>query len=1223
MNDQLFEIVLSRPESSTLDFKATGYNFSEAHQQVSFAKDVLCMANTPRDDNAYIILGVKRLDDGTNELWGISSHADDAMMQSHVADRITPCPSFSYEAYTYGGRSFGIIQIPPVRNGPYMVAKPSNEKLQIQKLYFRRNSKNDIASTSSEVSTICEWMQNVPGISHDKLAAWDELLQGANNFHPSSKYVLISQPLQSKPSNLGSLGKIPWAMVIDFDEFSDTRGLLAAVRSELELRRSLHQIVLGDRPPLAVDRATYWFYSRGINGREKTLQTNSYKEWAGLYRKELSIQLESLAAAISPAPVIGIVLWPEDQLLSHLRTALDALAAAFGNYVQIIIITEKPGELSSIAADVEAQVIEIPADQMISGISLQFSEDSETEIGCVLPSSSGAPIKIEPKDFLWLDEELDIVHLNSGLRPEDDRQTGLDFLRGSEITWFELANHWDIDRDIEPRIARKIEEALEKKRSVRINLYHAPGAGGTTLARRLAWRFHSVFPTVILRRTEPSVTVERLHKVSSASGGRAVLLLIDGSQIEERQLDELFTLIKARQVPTVIVQVLRRFSPQVERERTFYMKNELSDHESHLLAEKLILVKPERRHAIEKIRDSVNKEDRNPFHFGLHVFEQDFLGLAPYVSHRIAGLTDIQRRLLAYIAFGHHYAQKPLKAQAFAGLLGLPQNKSVRLLRYLPDECKELLVSPLEEVWRTAHTLIALEILEQVLSGGNVDRRIWRQNLSTWAKAFAEFCRGVDLIPSDEMLEVVRRTFIYRDNADVLGTERSGSQSLSQLLEEIPSDQGRLEVLKELVDIYPDEPHFWSHLGRFYSLRLGNFQEALRCAEKAISLSPNDPVLYHMHGMILRKQIYDYIEERRDILEIIPIAKTAAASFDTSRQLNSDDEHGYISEVQMYIRLLEYAGRNHQNGVMGYLSTPNADVFLRESIQQAEDLLDQIRRQREGEESSTYELNSTGALSKLYGQHDEALQIWNNLLSRQDTYRPPLRRQIVRTYLARSDRSWRRLEKKELSRIVDLLNENISEDPTSDKDLRLWVQAIRFLDNPPSLESIVERLGYWRTNSGSLDSVYYLYVFHSLLAMDGFASSFVQSQKFLDESRQIARFRRNRTKSFEWLGHGKGLMRLVHQSELGEWDRNSEFWAGTSRLVRIQGRIEKIEGRQAGWIAVSGGIQAFFVPSRSDHVANRSENTLVDFYLGFSYDGPRAWEVRDVLIEPTVESLGS
>ena len=49
-----------------------------------------------------------------------------------------------------------------------------------------------------------------------------------------------------------------------------------------------------------------------------------------------------------------------------------------------------------------------------------------------------------------------------------------------------------------------------------------------------------------------------------------------------------------------------------------------------------------------------------------------------------------------------------------------------------------------------------------------------------------------------------------------------------------------------------------------------------------------------------------------------------------------------------------------------------------------------------------------------------------------------------------------------------------------------------------------------------------------------------------------------------------------------------------------------------GRIEIRGGLEAFFVPGKSGLHAGRDENVPVKFYLGFSYDGPRAWAVQRI-----------
>jgi hypothetical protein len=189
--------------------------------------------------------------------------------------------------------------------------------------------------------------------------------------------------------------------------------------------------------------------------------------------------------------------------------------------------------------------------------------------------------------------------------------------------------------------------------------------------------------------------------------------------------------------------------------------------------------------------------------------------------------------------------------------------------------------------------------------------------------------------------------------------------------------------------------------------------------------------------------------------------------------------------------------------------------------------------------------------------------------------------------------------------------ENIEEDPSNERDLRLWVQAVRRSPRPIPPESVIERLSYWKAHSGALESIFYLYVFNALLALQGLSLARSEALRYLEECKQAARVRRNRTKSFEWVGRKEGIAKLVHQSELGEWDQATDFWQHPEPLERVKGRIARVDSPQAGRIDVQGGLPAFFVPSRGGYSEGRSENKSVTFYLGFSYDGPRAWDVQD------------
>ena len=69
-DDADFLRLLNRPESKTLDFKAKGYDTSSKRDKRAFAKDLASLANTVREGDAHIVLGVKKHLDGSFEILG-------------------------------------------------------------------------------------------------------------------------------------------------------------------------------------------------------------------------------------------------------------------------------------------------------------------------------------------------------------------------------------------------------------------------------------------------------------------------------------------------------------------------------------------------------------------------------------------------------------------------------------------------------------------------------------------------------------------------------------------------------------------------------------------------------------------------------------------------------------------------------------------------------------------------------------------------------------------------------------------------------------------------------------------------------------------------------------------------------------------------------------------------------------------------------------------------
>jgi hypothetical protein len=220
---------------------------------------------------------------------------------------------------------------------------------------------------------------------------------------------------------------------------------------------------------------------------------------------------------------------------------------------------------------------------------------------------------------------------------------------------------------------------------------------------------------------------------------------------------------------------------------------------------------------------------------------------------------------------------------------------------------------------------------------------------------------------------------------------------------------------------------------------------------------------------------------------------------------------------------------------------------------------------------------------------------------------------VVSAYLARRGRSWDSLEEREVTRVLELMEENMLQEPANDRNIRFWFQAAR-RSKRYSLESAIEKVSYWRANSESVDARFYLYILYVLQALDGSELARGVAVDLMRECGQKAEGLRNRHHSLEWLGHGTGLACIVHYQRLGE-DWEAEFDSGRI-LSLVDGRISKIRGPEAGEIELSCGLKAFFVPLRGHEgrsFAPGDENVPVQFCLAFTYDGLRAWDVREAL----------
>lgn len=248
----------------------------------------------------------------------------------------------------------------------------------------------------------------------------------------------------------------------------------------------------------------------------------------------------------------------------------------------------------------------------------------------------------------------------------------------------------------------------------------------------------------------------------------------------------------------------------------------------------------------------------------------------------------------------------------------------------------------------------------------------------------------------------------------------------------------------------------------------------------------------------------------------------------------------------------------------------------------------------------------------LYGNFDAMIRGLRSLLGSDRVQDFETRRVMTNAYLERRNRNWGELASnaEELQAVYNLLSDNLAEDRANPRDLWMWFQAYRRLPTF-NIGDAIDRFTLWSGRNGpAAQAYYYLYILHYIRYLHGIHEDADLVRRYIERCRMAAQT--ERVRSFEWRADSPEWCPLVHESELGRWDREAQFWRETSRLSRVRGSIKSIGSPQTGSLAV-GPFTAFFAPRR-DFWPGRDENAEVDFYLGFSYDGFRAWRVRRVQV---------
>lgn len=144
-SSNLIESLLYQSEGTALDFKKQQYPFNGANEEQKFEllKDILAFANSWRQGDAYIVIGVEAVVGGRHIPVGTEDHFDDAQLQQFVNSKTNRKVEFSYEVHPFEGKKIGVIKIPKQERPTY--ANKKFGKVEKDTVYYRLGSSTAIA----------------------------------------------------------------------------------------------------------------------------------------------------------------------------------------------------------------------------------------------------------------------------------------------------------------------------------------------------------------------------------------------------------------------------------------------------------------------------------------------------------------------------------------------------------------------------------------------------------------------------------------------------------------------------------------------------------------------------------------------------------------------------------------------------------------------------------------------------------------------------------------------------------------------------------------------------------------------------------------------------------------------------------------------------------------------------------------------------------------------
>jgi hypothetical protein len=352
-----------------------------------------------------------------------------------------------------------------------------------------------------------------------------------------------------------------------------------------------------------------------------------------------------------------------------------------------------------------------------------------------------------------------------------------DFYSGAEITWEELEQQCDVQRDLYRIVRSKITELIHTIRKTSIfTLRHRPGSGATTLAKRLGYDITKDDESDVLSCTVVDIkncsnlriTDQYLCQLSEKTENTPILAIVESKHIGREKFDYL----------------VKRMSDAGKKIVFFYIEPYTGSYhtpkenvvllESTLKANELLRFEEKYKHlGLNASLLESQKKQRNSLEvvdFPLMLKDNETSNnLGSYVQEWIKVLPDNLVKFCAFVGFVFKYSDLGVNQTLLKSIWKVDGRFSI--MSYPPEivnAIKKLLIEETIDgsstgIWRPRYNRFSTFILGSYKSN-------WESGLSEIAKEFISLCKDVGELGSDDK-DMLYSVFVIRKNADYRALE--------------------------------------------------------------------------------------------------------------------------------------------------------------------------------------------------------------------------------------------------------------------------------------------------------------------------------------------------------------------------------------------------------------------------------------------------------------------